>query len=395
MQGLQETAGARGVFGPLKFEGDRNAGEDDDEEDSEPDQEPEEHETSRKRPVDRQHHGAAHGSPAKRQRLNNGYENGADSATTPMEIDHHPDNNHAYPSPLEGEQAASPLPRTEGPDKGTQVEKTHELTQATRFLRLGPDEAAEPSEASPTRASENPIVLLCEWNPQDPSSLAAAGTDALARVWTVSRGPGLDATTQPDHVDGVTMPFVNLVDDDLPRSALINSMAWNSRGDAIAIAIEPGNNEPGNKARISIMAPDGTNLHRIDGIEAPVIKLRWSPNDEYILSVSPEKGGTLATVFSSKVDQSYFLEHDITAEPLDAAWISDTEFVLCGGDLLISLHCTENGIVPGRTFETSREECFTHVQFDWRSKLIATASEKGVIDVSRFLIGDRYGAGEC
>lgn len=102
--------------------------------------------------------------------MNNGYENGADSATTPMEIDHHPDNNHAYPSPLEGEQAASPLPRTEGPDKGTQVEKTHELTQATRFLRLGPDEAAEHSEASPTRASENPIVLLCEWNPQDPPS---------------------------------------------------------------------------------------------------------------------------------------------------------------------------------------------------------------------------------
>src|SRR5690606_21957064 len=123
-----------------------------------------------------------------------------------------------------------------------QVEKTHELTQATRFLRLGPDEAAEPSEASPPRASENPIVLLCEWNPQDPSSLAAAGTDALARVWTVSRGPGLDTTTQPDHVDGVTRPFVILVDDVLPRSALIHSLVWNSRGDAIAVAIDPGNN---------------------------------------------------------------------------------------------------------------------------------------------------------
>ncbi|KAK5660988.1 hypothetical protein OQA88_12365 [Cercophora sp. LCS_1] len=384
-RGLQETAGARGVFGPLKFESDRNAGEDGDEEDSEPDHEPEEHENSRKRPVDRQHHGASNGSPAKRQRLNNGYENGADSATDPMEIDHQQDNNHAYPSPLEGEQAASPLPRTEGPDKGTQVEKAHELTQETIFLRLGADEAAETSEASPGRASENPIVLVSEWNPQDPSSLAAAGTDALARVWTVSRGAVSDTTTQPDHVDGVTLPFMNLADDDLPRSAFVNSMAWNSKGDAIAIAFEygSGNNETGNRARISIMAPDGTNLHRIDGIEPPVIKLRWSPSDEYILSVSPEKRGTLVTVFSSKVDQSlsYFVDHDIGADPLDATWISDTDFVLCGGDLLISLHCTENGIVPGRTFETGRDECFTHVQFDWRSRLMATASEKGVIDL--------------
>jgi hypothetical protein len=38
--------------------------------------------------------------------------------------------------------------------------------------------------------------------------------------------------------------------------------------------------------------------------------------------------------------------------------------------------------VTGREFKTSPEDTFTQVQFDWRSKLVATASTGGTIDVS-------------
>ncbi|KAK0626015.1 WD40-repeat-containing domain protein [Immersiella caudata] len=378
------TAEARGVFGPLKYEPAMQdaEGEDDDEDDSEPEPEVEERlENPRKRPVDRQHHALPNASSAKRQRLSNGYDNGADSATTPMEIDHHTDshnNNHAYPSPLEGEQAASPLPRTEGPEQGTQVDKVHELTQETVFLRLGADGASEGAEPSPTRTNENPIVLHCEWNPNDPSILAAAGTDALARIWTVSRGAAPE-DTMSDHVDSVTRAFKNLLDDDVPRNATVSAMAWNTTGTAIALAVEIGN-----KARVTIAGLDGASVHRFDGIEPPVLKLRWSPNNEYILGISPENGGALATVFSSSAAESrshLLADNDLNLEQLDATWISESEFILCGGATLISLRCTEQGIVPGREFKTSREDTFAQVQFDWRSKLVATASTGGTIDL--------------
>ncbi|KAK3320922.1 hypothetical protein B0T19DRAFT_466099 [Cercophora scortea] len=407
----------RGVFGPLKYEQARHDPEDDRRDDEEDDSdvdaeheedleldhefpvvhdqdvEPEEIEGSRKRQMDRQHHALSNGSPAKRQRLSNGYENGADSATTPMEIDEADhDNNHAYPSPLEGEQAASPPPRTEGPDKGTQVEKSHELTHETVFLQLGAGESSPESEAasaSPALANENPIVLHCEWNPKDPSILAAAGTDALARVWTVSRGAAPDGSdggnpgSLPDHVPatpfGAARPFRNLIEDDVPKSAIVSAMAWNSTGDAIALAIEVEN-----KARISIWSLDGTISHRFDGIEPPIIKLRWSPNSDFILGISPENRGTLVTIFSSTMPNSlsHFLpDHDLVADPLDAAWISETEFVLCGGDSLVCLLCTPEGIVPGREFHAGRDEAFSQIHFDRRSKLIATSSDKGKIDI--------------
>ena len=384
---------ARGVFGPLKYEPPSRDTEMDDRVDDESDPEPEEfHDaSSRKRPMSREHQALPNGSPAtKRQRLqSNGFENsnGADSATTPMDIDHAADN-HAYPSPLEGEQAASPAPHTEGPEQGTQVDKVHELTQETVFLQLGgaePSSALSHSSLSPTRANENPIVLHCEWNPKDPSILAAAGTDALARVWTVSRGSAPASATQdndgmPDHVDGTTRPFKNLLEDEVPRNATVQALAWNWSGDALALAVEVDN-----KARICVCALDGTNLHRFDGVEPPVIKLRWSPNNDFILGISPENGGTLVTVFSSSManSMSHFLaDHDLTADPLDITWISETEFILCGGDCLMGLRCTDAGIVPGRRFQTAKDDAFGQVQFDWHTKLVATTSEHGTIDVS-------------
>ena len=368
----------RGVFGPLKFQPEVLDEDEDDEEDSEAEPEHEELENPRKRAVDRQHHRElSHGSPAKRQRLSNGYENGADSATTPMDIDHHhPDNNHAYPSPLEGEQAESPLLRTEGPSRGTQVEKVRDLTQGTVFLRLGADESS-------AEAGENPIVLLCEWNPRDPAILATAGTDALARIWTLPCGSAPDS--EASHVEPASRSFISIVEEDLPRNATVSALAWSSSGDLIALGTELGN-----KSRVSIWSVDGTSMHRFDGLDSPVTNLCWSPNNNFLLAISPDvsKGlgnvGTLIHISSPSMvnSMSYVLDHDLRTDNLDATWISETEFLLCGGDLLASFRCTEQGIVQGKEFHTAKDERFTLVEFDWRSRLVATASDKGYIDVS-------------
>ncbi|KAL2147846.1 hypothetical protein VTI28DRAFT_3324 [Corynascus sepedonium] len=365
----------RGVFGPLKFQPEVVDENEEDDEESEPEAETEELENPRKRAVERQHHRElSHGSPAKRQRLSNGYENGADSAATPMEIDQQPDNNHAYPSPLEGEQAESPLLRTEGPSRGTQVEKVRDLTQDTVFLRLGADETPD--------ANENPIVLLCEWNPRDPALLATAGTDALARIWTLPGGAAPDA--DPSHVNSASRPSLNIVEDDLPKNAAISAMAWSSNGELIALGTELGN-----KSRVSICSADGRSMQRFDGLDTPITNLCWSPNSNFLLAISPDvsnglgNAGTLIHISSPSMvnSLSHVLDHDLRSDSLDATWISETEFLLCGGDLLVSFRCTEQGIVQSKEFQTVKDERFSLVEFDWRSKLVATASDKGYIDI--------------
>ncbi|KAK1475082.1 LisH protein [Colletotrichum cuscutae] len=408
-----------GLFGPLIAQPPQKIEEDEDA-DGEVDDTEMEVENTRKRQFDsrpQQQHMVNGGSPSKRPRLSNGYEstNGADAATDPMELDSHGDNNHAYPSPLEGEQAPTPTPRTDGPEQGTQVDKVEELATETTFLRLMPDDGNSSAGAtnnagdggapttltttaasaggpgaspSPANGENAPILLRCEWNPKDPSILAAAGTDALARIWTISRSSTMTPTPAPEpdgHVHGVHRPFHSLIDDETPKTATVGQLAWNSRGTAIAIAIEHGD-----RASVHIWAKDGSHVDKFDVSDPPVIKLRWSPSDAALLAIAPDNsnangpGGALVTVYHSLTSNtlSYFLpNHDLLSWPLDAAWTSETEFLLTGGDVMLSLKCTETAVVPNKKLESREDDTFTQVVYDRRSKLSATASDKGILDL--------------
>lgn len=320
------------------------------------------------------------GSPNKRPRLSNGFEAPAAepepaTTTTPMDVDSK--DQHAYPSPLEGEQGPPPMVHTDGPEQGTQIEKVEELTPATTFIQLVDDTTADgqtPS-AAPGTAENPPILLQCEWNPRDPSMLAAAGTDALARVWTVSH-----ATTAETGQDHVPPRAHSLVDPDTPRTTTVTALAWTADGAAIAVATDSGS-----QASINVWSADGVHVQSMEVAEPPVVKLLWNPSSTALLAISPENGGAMITVYLSPSGNSlsYHLPgHDIGATPLDATWTSDNEFLLSGGDLLASLHCTDSSISQVRKFETKDDDSFSQVLFDWRSKLAATASDKGVLDAS-------------
>jgi len=387
-----------GVFGPLVEQPPRKF-EDSEDEDADADGDHEEDDTrdekdlhSRKRHPDSRPqlgHGEINGVPAKRPRLSNGYENRADSATTPMEVDPSGgagENNNAYPSPLEGEQAPTPVPRTEGPEQGTQVDKVQELTPRTTFLRLAHDDS--PEATSPTSSvnetTENaPILLHCEWNPTDPSTLAAAGTDALARVWTISRATTAGAPNDPlpNHVSTITRPGRNLLQPTSTTS--VTSLAWNSDGTAFAIATDDGAG-----GRLSIYNPEGDYLLGFPIPEPPVLKIRWNPSNSRILTVSPDNRGVLVSVYHLSFESSLrFLQegHELQNYAFDAVWTTDTDFLLCGADIMLLLRCIDSGISLARKYETRPDDHFTQVLFDWRSKLAATSSDKGVLDVSRFL----------
>lgn len=345
------------------------------------------------------------GNAAKRPRLGNanananangnGLENGngADPATSPMEIDQHQSDNHAYPSPLEGEQAPTPAPRTEGPDHGTQTDKVEDLEAKTVYLRLAPDDsssvAATPNaEVSHARTSQNPILLHCEWNPKDPSRLAAAGTDALARVWTVSRATGPDQLA--DHV-GPDWPSINLVADGFPPNSKVTALAWGSDGKEIAVATDDGQ-----KARIDLWNLDGKQLHTYAGLEAPIVKLRCHPVTRHILCITPiliptgDPKGWTVTVFpsptSSPVAYEYNIppDQDVEVHQPDAVWVDGEMFVLSVGTRVIRLKCSGESITEVKELPTRTDDSLTQIQYAALADgtgYFAAATLKGDIDI--------------
>jgi hypothetical protein len=186
-------------------------------------------------------------------------------------------------------------------------------------------------------------------------------------------------------VDPSGRSSINITEDDLPRTATISAMAWSSDGKFIALGAELGS-----KSRVSMWSVDGVSMQHHDGLDSPVTNLCWSPNNSLVLAISPEvsngpgHAGTLIHLSSPTTmsSMSHVIEHDLRTDNLDATWINDNEFILCGGDLLASFRCTEQGVVQGRVFQTGKDERFSLVEYDWRSRLVATASDKGYIDVS-------------
>jgi len=330
----------------------------------------EDFEYARKRQIDNDHTQLQCGPPVKKPRLSNGYENGFES--TPMDVDDDPQNGdeNAYPSP---EQVPSPVVVTVGPEQGTQVDKVHELSTETTFLELSDD----PS-------SRNAVLLQCEFNPQDPSILAAAGTDALARMWTLSRiipDLGSESPRKP-----IFASAHNLLDESAPFSTTATGLSWSSDGSYIAVSSEPMEDGNDSNSKVEFWDKNAASLAEFNSFESPIICLHWNLGNTACLAISPqdEGRGSLMTVMfpSTLTSVSYSLpNHVLNDQPLDAAWTSHDEFFICGGSLLQAYHCAEGALSPGRKYETREADTLSKITYDWRSRLLATANESGTINV--------------
>jgi transducin (beta)-like 1 len=292
-----------------------------------------------------------------------------------VDEDHQHIEGNAYPSP---EQLPSPVAATVGPERGTQVDKVTELSSETTFLDLIEDKQ---------NPNTNSILLQCEWNPRDPTILAVAGTDALARMWMFARAGATaadadhDMQGQPRGSPGSPPPHHNLLDEGAAPSTTATGLAWTSDGQHLAVASEAIDD---GTARIEVWNPDGMSVAAFMAFESPIICLRWNPTNTLLLALSPESEGTLVTVMAPATQdsvQTSLPRHILLEQPLDAAWTSSEEFVLCGGDLLQAFHCSAAGISPVRKYETRTGHALSKATFDWPSRLLATASDTGMIDV--------------
>jgi transducin (beta)-like 1 len=338
-----------------------------------------EYENVRKREADPRQSQIRNGSPAKRIKLSNGHENGIDMM--PMDINEIPNGNgHAYPSPKEVEQPPTPIIATDGPEKSTQVEKVAELGSETTYLTL----------SDPDNPESKPLVLFCAWNPRDPTILAGAGTDKLARLWTISRGTAPEAH---GHVNSSRTPYQDLVDrNSTARSPDVNptitALSWTSDGAAIALAYEAEDEySPSERdsAKVAIWGADGSLIDEYPGFEPPILCLQWNPSSTALLALVPDGNSTMIIIFCLKTQRTAsqpLPEHNQDMPPLDASWTGDQEFLVCGGDLLVTFTWSDSTINRMRKFETREDHQLAKATYDRHSRLLATASETGIIDVS-------------
>jgi len=339
-----------------------------------------------------------------------------------MDVDAEPNGDgRAYPSP---EQLPSPIIITNGPEQGTQVERVTDLRTETTFLDLTEDVSS--------RAS---TLLHCAWHPQDPTILAAAGTDALARMWTFTPTPharatkitgtdtdpstlaqnAADARAEPhvvgmeeaylpngNHVDAnldangasgipnggtngeTKMPSQrNLLEAGAPSTTTATALCWASDGSGLLVANEPVEDA---RARIDVYAPFGLRVTSFDGFESPVFCVRWNFSNTLILALSPYASSTGALISVIHPDSQTALhhkipDHDLSEQPLDVVWVSDEDFIICGGDILLAFRAADGAIAAIRKYETHDDHALSKVAFDWPSQLLATASDLGKIDI--------------
>ncbi|KAG4026076.1 hypothetical protein MFRU_045g00210 [Monilinia fructicola] len=339
------------------------------------------------------------GPPGKKPRLTNGYENGIsngisngngngngnvqsggnyyESASTPMEIDGDQNGDgHAYPSP---EQLPSPIVVTNGPEKGTQIDKVSELSTETIYLDLLDD-----------NSSKSTVLLHCEWNPRIPKILAAAGTDSLARMWDLSRTVadqtnGTHPFPSPLGLNGSDRfpPCAHLLEPLAPPDTYVNALTWSSDGRYILVASE----SPELFSNVAVWSEKGQQLHTSAPSATSVISLKWNFSNTLFLSVSTEGRDTTGTVFTitSMTDfrtiQHVLPHHNVAEHPLEAVWTSDEDFVVCGGDLLMAFRISDGVITFERKFETREDHQLSKITYDPISRLLATGSENGVIDI--------------
>ncbi|KAA8565302.1 hypothetical protein EYC84_011024 [Monilinia fructicola] len=301
------------------------------------------------------------GPPGKKPRLTNGYENGISNGIsngngtgTGMGMGMETYNGHAYPSP---EQLPSPIVVTNGPEKGTQIDKVSELSTETIYLDLLDD-----------NSSKSTVLLHCEWNPRIPKILAAAGTDSLARMWDLSRTVadqtnGTHPFPSPLGLNGNDRfpPCAHLLEPLAPPDTYVNALTWSSDGRYILVASE----SPELFSNVAVWSEKGQQLHTSAPSATSVISLKWNFSNTLFLSVSTEGRDTTGTVFTitSMTDfrtiQHVLPHHNVAEHPLEAVWTSDEDFV----------------------FETREDHQLSKITYDPISRLLATGSENGVIDI--------------
>ncbi|POS84632.1 hypothetical protein EPUL_002302 [Erysiphe pulchra] len=281
-------------------------------------------------------------------------------------------NEQAYPSP---EQMPTPhtVTITSGHDKGVQVEKVHDLTSETIYLEL----------------TENPLIkgiilAQCAFHPRDSNILAAAGSDALARIWSLK---SLQSSSMKSATESPGMPIYaphrNLNDFSVSMTTQATALSWAPEGNCLAIASQPSDT---GLARVDFWSEDASLVSSNFGIDSPVVNIKWNPSGAACLILSPQNDTTDASItviypILETTIRFTLPSHNLAEQLLEVVWISNDDFIVCGGNLLQAFLCSAKTktVVPGKKYDVPEEAGLSQVVYDFHTQLLATASDTGMI----------------
>lgn len=235
-----------------------------------------------------------------------------------------------------------------GQDAEIQTEVVEDLASRTVFI--------------PRQKEIDSVVEHTSWGPAEAPVLLAAG-NSLLQIHLVEKDTEQDKS-----------PSVRTVDLSLPVNNFeITALCWHSHGEITVSVREQCFNEVGEKMMMEklIRLSDGGQTSRVISSTAGLVStLRWNVEKELLLSISSDGEKGSIKVWKSDSDSIPTWTEFTETAILDALWISDSAFVVCGIEIFKIYEISNSDLLTTqRTLDTAIS--WETIKYDESSGIIA------------------------
>lgn len=232
-----------------------------------------------------------------------------------------------------------------GQDAEIQTEIVEDLAPRTVFI--------------PRQKEIDRVVEHTSWGPADAPVLLAAGNSIL-QIHLVEKDVKHDQT-----------PSISTVDIPLPVNNFeITALCWHGHGEITVSVREQCFNEFGEKMmmeKLIRLSDGGSTSHVISSTAGLVSTLRWNAEKELLLSISSDGEQGSIKVWKNESDSIPAWTEFTDTVILDALWISDSAFVVCGIEIF-KIYEISDILTTQRTLET--KVSWETMKFDQSSGII-------------------------
>jgi len=202
-------------------------------------------------------------------------------------------------------------------------------------------------------------TMQCSWrpnaSPEESQTLLVTG-DSICRLYEVS------STEQSQEASYLDEPQMH------PHGT-VTASSWHPRGHTAACAVDvpPDSNEEGARRHLQLVigldSERGTSIHDADAtlLEPPgvLLCLRYCPNGRHLLMLRTNTNRGFIQVWRSRVSEEEPSEDEerpvaayrVNGNALDACWISDDTFVVCGDTGLCNAFKVDAAAAPNGTVD--------------------------------------------
>ena len=211
-------------------------------------------------------------------------------------------------------------------------------------------------------------VLHTAWNPRDAAILATGG-DALCRIWNAQSELDSSSPNNPPYVD-----ILNPSD-----HSSVTAMAWSHDGNVLAVCARSDTLDP--FGAVSLWSKSGRAMDHLPVIQGDmVLTLRWNASGTHLLGVTSSGRETSSlVVWDTRNSHSlppFQLDHVIR----DAAWLDDTNFVICGHGIIAESIVYSDAITGFQTRDdVDTTQRWSHIKYDTATRIIAFVAEESAM----------------